>query len=79
MTASSVPPPGPGCAVPRRFGAVELRPRDPLLLLHELAQVVLALEALERVSVKTGSGVYVLEHPGLGGSAYQNISPFELT
>lgn len=42
-------------------------------------EAIIALEALERVSVKTGSGVYVLEHPGLGGSAYQNISPFELT
>jgi DNA-binding FadR family transcriptional regulator len=42
-------------------------------------EAIIALEALERVNVKTGSGVYVLEHPGLGGSAYQNISPFELT
>ena len=42
-------------------------------------EAIIALEALERVSVKTGSGVYVLEHPELGGSAYQNISPFELT
>ena len=42
-------------------------------------EAMIALEALERVNVKTGSGVYVLEHPDLGGSAYQNISPFELT
>ena len=42
-------------------------------------EAIIALEALERVTVKTGSGVYVLEHPGMGGSAYQNISPFELT
>lgn len=42
-------------------------------------EAIIALEALERVSVKTGSGVYVLEHPKLGGSAYQRISPFELT
>mgnify|MGYP001823309710 FL=1 len=42
-------------------------------------EAIIALEALERVSVKTGSGVYVLEHPGLGGSAYKSISPFELT
>ena len=42
-------------------------------------EAIIALEVLERVSVKTGSGVYVLEHPDLGGSAYQNISPFELT
>ena len=42
-------------------------------------EAIIALEALERVNVKTGSGIYVLEHPGLGGSAYQDISPFELT
>lgn len=42
-------------------------------------EAIIALEVLERVSVKTGSGVYVLEHPDLGGSAYQYISPFELT
>jgi len=42
-------------------------------------EAIIALEALERVSVKTGSGVYVIEHPDLGGNAYQNISPFELT
>ena len=44
-----------------------------------IREAIIALEALERVNVKTGSGVYVLEHPNLGGSAYQNISPFELT
>jgi len=42
-------------------------------------EAIIALEALERVNVKTGSGVYILEHPGLGGSAYQGISAFELT
>lgn len=42
-------------------------------------EAIIALEALERVSVKTGSGVYVIEHPKLGGNAYQNISAFELT
>lgn len=42
-------------------------------------EAIIALEALERVTVKTGSGVYVIEHPDLGGNAYQNISPFELT
>lgn len=42
-------------------------------------EAIIALEALERVTVKTGSGVYVIESPGLGGNAYQNISPFELT
>lgn len=42
-------------------------------------EAIIALEALERVTVKTGSGVYVIEHPDLGGNAYQYISPFELT
>ena len=42
-------------------------------------EAIIALEVLERVSVKTGSGVYVIEHPDLGGNAYQHISPFELT
>ena len=30
-------------------------------------EAIIALEALERVTVKTGSGVYVIEHPDLGG------------
>ena len=42
-------------------------------------EAIIALETLERVTVKTGSGVYVIEHPDVGGNAYQNISPFELT
>ena len=42
-------------------------------------EAIIALESLERVSVKTGSGVYVLEHKDLGGQAHHNISPFELT
>ena len=42
-------------------------------------EAIIALEALERVSVKTGSGVYVIEHPEVGGNAYRNISAFELT
>ena len=44
-----------------------------------IREAIIALEVLERVTVKTGSGVYVIEHPELGGNAYQNISPFELT
>lgn len=42
-------------------------------------EAIIALEALERVRVKTGSGVYVIEHPEVGGNAYRNISAFELT
>lgn len=44
-----------------------------------IREAIIALEALERVSVKTGSGVYVLEHSSLGDHVYQTISPFELT
>ena len=44
-----------------------------------IREAIIALEALERVSVKTGSGVYVLEHYSLGDHVYQTISPFELT
>lgn len=42
-------------------------------------EAIIALEALERVRVKTGSGVYVLEHHSLRKHVYQTISPFELT
>ena len=42
-------------------------------------EAIIALEALKRVSVKTGSGVYVLEHHSLSDHVYQTISPFELT
>lgn len=44
-----------------------------------IREAIIALEALERVNVKTGSGVYVLEHHSLKENAYQFISPFELT
>ncbi|MEE4218396.1 MAG: FadR/GntR family transcriptional regulator [Xanthomonadales bacterium] len=44
-----------------------------------IREAIIALEALERVQVKTGSGVYVLEHHSLNNNAYQHISPFELT
>lgn len=44
-----------------------------------IREAVIALEALERVKVKTGSGVYVLESSrGLNGVDL-SISPFELT
>lgn len=42
-------------------------------------EAIIALEALERVRVKTGSGVYVLEHYSLSDHVYQTITPFELT
>ena len=42
-------------------------------------EAIIALEALERVSVKTGSGVYVLENYSLSDHVYETISPFELT
>lgn len=42
-------------------------------------EAIIALEALKRVSVKTGSGVYVLEHSSLSDDVFQTISPFELT
>lgn len=44
-----------------------------------IREAIIALEALERVRVKTGSGVYVLEHHSLSDHVYQTISPFELT
>ena len=44
-----------------------------------IREAVIALEALERVEVKTGSGIYVLESSrGLNGID-SSISPFELT
>ena len=42
-------------------------------------EAIIALETLERVSVKTGSGVYVLEHHTLLDHAYQSVTAFELT
>ena len=45
---------------------------DPLF-----AEAVIALEAMGRVSVKTGSGVYVLEGKGVAAVG-ANVSPFEL-
>ena len=45
-----------------------------------IREAIIALETLERVQVKTGSGVYVLErHAAMGGSGIEDISPFELT
>ena len=44
-----------------------------------IREAIIALEALNRVQVKTGSGVYVLEHPGSGNGADRAVSAFELT
>jgi DNA-binding FadR family transcriptional regulator len=42
-------------------------------------EAVVALEALGHVEVKTGSGIYVIEHSDVNGGNIDNISPFELT
>jgi len=43
-----------------------------------IREAIIALEATNRVSVKTGSGVYVLENP-IQGAVYDNeVSPFEV-
>jgi len=44
-----------------------------------IREAIIALEVLERVSVKTGSGVYILEHHTLSDHVYQSITAFELT
>ena len=45
-----------------------------------IREAIIALESLGRVQVKTGSGIYVLEHHMIVGSGHINhISPFELT
>lgn len=43
-----------------------------------IREAVIALEVMGRVSVKTGSGVYVLDPPTIKGRA-EEFSPFELT
>ena len=42
-------------------------------------EAIIALEALGRVRVKTGSGIYVLGHQAVNSDDLDNISPFELT
>lgn len=42
-------------------------------------EAIIALEALERVKVKTGSGVYVLETPKRSNGIDATVSAFELT
>jgi DNA-binding FadR family transcriptional regulator len=44
-----------------------------------IREAIIALETLERVQVKTGSGVYVLEHHTLIDHVYKSVSAFELT
>ena len=44
-----------------------------------IREAIIALEALGHVQVKTGSGIYVLEHDGGGLTGLDHISPFELT
>ena len=44
-----------------------------------IREAIIALEALGKVQVKTGSGIYVLDHQAVGGNGIEHISPFELT
>ena len=44
-----------------------------------IREAIIALEVLGRVQVKTGSGIYVLEHHSTNGGGIDNISPWELT
>jgi DNA-binding FadR family transcriptional regulator len=44
-----------------------------------IREAIIALEVLNRVRVKTGSGVYVLEHHSATNGSINHISPFELT
>ncbi|MDA7718745.1 FadR family transcriptional regulator [Pseudomonadales bacterium] len=44
-----------------------------------IREAIIALEALERVEVKTGSGIYVLESTTGWKGVDSSISPFELT
>lgn len=44
-----------------------------------IREAIIALEVLDRVQVKTGSGIYVLEHHSAIPNEIDNISPWELT
>ena len=44
-----------------------------------IREAIIALEILDRVQVKTGSGIYVLEHASSSGNGIDHISPYELT
>jgi DNA-binding FadR family transcriptional regulator len=42
-------------------------------------EAIIALEILDRVEVKTGSGIYVLDYKSNSGNGIDHISPYELT
>ena len=44
-----------------------------------IREAIIALEILDRVEVKTGSGIYVLKHQLDSGNGIEHISPYELT
>lgn len=44
-----------------------------------IREAIIALEVLNRVQVKTGSGIYVLEHSPTKENGLDNITPWELT
>lgn len=44
-----------------------------------IREAIIALEVLNRVQVKTGSGIYVLEHRPTKENGLDNITPWELT
>jgi DNA-binding FadR family transcriptional regulator len=44
-----------------------------------IREAIIALEALGRVQVKTGSGIYVLAQHSMTAGSLDHISPFELT
>ena len=44
-----------------------------------IREAIIALEVLNRVQVKTGSGIYVLENRSTDGNNIDDISPWELT
>ena len=44
-----------------------------------IREAIIALEVLDRVRVKTGSGIYVLEHHSTNGKDLDSITPWELT
>lgn len=44
-----------------------------------IREAIIALEVLNRVQVKTGSGIYVLEHHSANGGDINSITPWELT
>ena len=44
-----------------------------------IREAIIALETLEYVEVKTGSGVYVIENSRMTSGTYDDVSAFELT